>query len=66
MFVLMPQEGHVMVKVEIELSERERKIAEAAWAAGAMWAAVECGVVRDEHEHWLVPADNPYRKEQNV
>lgn len=44
------------------MNEHDRRIAEKAWAEGAMWAAVECGVVKDEHAHWLVPADNPYTK----
>lgn len=55
--------GTVRVKVKLEMTERERLIAETAWAEGAIWAAVECGVIRDDRVTWLVPADNPYRKE---
>ena len=31
-----------------------------AWEKGALWAAVECGAIRDEREFWLEPGDNPY------
>ncbi len=51
------------LNVRLELTDRERLIAESAWAEGALWAAVECGVIRDERVGWLVPADNPYGKD---
>ncbi|QWY84624.1 hypothetical protein QEH34_gp42 [Microbacterium phage Footloose] len=35
-------------------------IAGPVWAEGALWAAVECGAIRDETERWLAPGDNPY------
>lgn len=44
------------------LAERDRQVAERAWAEGARWAAVECGAVDDERQVWLAPGDNPYTK----
>lgn len=38
----------------------------AAWDEGALWAAVETGVLtphQEPHAVWLAPGDNPYRKE---
>jgi len=32
-----------------------------AWDEGALWAAVECGVIANEHGRFLAPGDNPYR-----
>ena len=32
----------------------------AAWEEGALWAAVECGAIKDERNAWLASGDNPY------
>lgn len=34
-----------------------------AWDEGAIWAAIECGVIEDQRNLFLAPGDNPYRKE---
>jgi len=49
-----------MATVITNLTERDRRLAEEVWAEGALWAAVECGAIRDETERWLAPGDNPY------
>lgn len=37
-----------------------KRVQAEAWAKGAQWAAVECGVICDEQVAWVVPGDNPY------
>ena len=46
-----------------EISELVRGIKADAWDKGARWAAVESGVIPSEHVPWIVPDDNPYRRE---
>ena len=48
---------------EAEISELVRGIKADAWDKGARWAAVESGGIPSEHVPWIVPDDNPYRRE---
>ena len=32
----------------------------AAWKEGALWAAVECGAIRDVDTAWVTDHENPY------
>lgn len=38
-----------------------RGVQAAAWAEGALWAAVELGVIKTGSVPWLAAGDNPYR-----
>jgi hypothetical protein len=31
------------------------------WDEGALWSAIECGAISNEHNDFLAPGDNPYR-----
>lgn len=44
-----------------DVSELVRSIKADAWDSGALWAAVECGVIPTERTRWLCGGDNPYR-----
>ena len=36
------------------------------WAEGALWAAVECGVMPSERVAWLSAGDNPYETKEST
>jgi len=44
-----------------DIAELVRGIKADAWDRGAIWAAVECGVIPNEGVAWLVDGDNPNR-----
>jgi hypothetical protein len=51
------------VEARLEIFDRWLASVKAeAWDEGALWAAVECDVIRDESVPWLALGDNPYRQ----
>lgn len=48
------------LRVADALLLRHRADLAAAWKEGALWAAVECGVIRDENTAWITVHENPY------
>jgi len=54
---------YVVVSREESDAEFDRwlqSVKAAAWEEGALWAAVECGAIKDERNAWLASGDNPY------
>lgn len=63
--VMQPSGPGAYVVLSREESDAEfdrwlQSVKAAAWQEGALWAAVECGAIKDERNAWLAPGDSPY------